>query len=306
MKIELQEIEIRSLVEGYKDNEEEGVSGYTGKLNIRPPYQREFVYKDKQRDEVINTVKKDFPLNVMYWVKNSDGTLEVLDGQQRAISICQYVTGEFSLDGMYFHNLTSDQKEKILGYKLMVYFCEGEDSEKLDWFKTINIAGEKLTEQELRNAIYSGTWLYQAKRHFSKSNCPAYGIASDYMSGSPIRQDYLETVLKWRSNDAIEDYMAKHQDDENCNDLWLYFQNVISWVKATFPEYRKEMKGLDWGFYYNQYKERSYKVSELEERIKTLMIDDDVTSKKGIYPFLLSGEKERKHLSIRTFSEKNS
>ena len=176
MQIELREISVREVVDGYINNAEDGVVGYCGKLNIRPKYQREFVYRDKQRDSVIETVRKNFPLNVMYWVKNSDDTYEVLDGQQRTISICEYVAGNFSLDFQYFHNLTDTEREQILDYKLMVYFCEGNDREKLDWFKTINIAGEKLTDQELRNAIYTGTWLTDAKRYFSRSGCPAYGI----------------------------------------------------------------------------------------------------------------------------------
>lgn len=169
MKIKLQEIMIREVAAGYINNQEDGVIGYSGALNIRPKYQREFVYKDKQRSSVIETVRKDFPLNVMYWVKNEDGTYEVLDGQQRTISICEYVSGNFSLDFQYFHNLTDVEREQILSYKLMVYICEGNDREKLDWFKTINIAGEKLTEQELRNAVYTGTWLTDAKRYFSKT-----------------------------------------------------------------------------------------------------------------------------------------
>ena len=179
MKIELHEISIRDLVENYKDCKEEGVFGYSGRLNIRPPYQREFVYKDKQRDAVIDTVQKNFPLNVMYWVKNGDD-FEVLDGQQRTISICQYVNGDFILNKFNFHNLPKDKQEQILDYKLMIYFCEGTDSEKLDWFRIINIAGEKLFDQELRNAVYTGHWLADAKLYFSKSNCAAYGLGKDY------------------------------------------------------------------------------------------------------------------------------
>ena len=204
MKIELKEITIREVANGYKNHDEEGVVGYGGKLNIRPKYQREFVYKDKQRDDVIVTVRNNFPLNVMYWVKNADDTYEVLDGQQRTISICEYVASSFSLNALYIHNLTNVEKDQILDYKLMVYFCEGNDKEKLDWFKTINIAGEKLYDQELRNAIYTGTWLTDAKKHFSKSNCPAYNMGSDYLTGSTLRQDYLETAIRWLSNDNID------------------------------------------------------------------------------------------------------
>lgn len=302
MKIELKEISIRDVVNGYVDNAEEGVVGYDGKLNIRPPYQREFVYKDKQRDEVIITVRKSFPLNVMYWVKNENDAYEVLDGQQRTISICEYVKGTFSINFQYFHNLTDDEQKQILDYKLMVYFCEGSNSEKLGWFKTINIAGEKLTEQELRNAVYTGLWLSDAKRYFSKKNCPAFNMASNYMGGSPIRQEYLETVIKWISGDKIEDYMSKNQSKPNANELWLYFNNVINWVKTIFPNYRKEMNGIDFGFLYNEHKDKNYDAKELEAKITKLMQDDDVSKKPGIYPYVIT-DKE-KFLSIRTFSEK--
>ncbi len=301
MDIELHKIKIRDLVEGYKDSNEEGVVGWNGRLNIRPKYQREFVYKDKQRDAVIDTVSKEFPLNVMYWVKCGEDEYEVLDGQQRTISICQYINGDFSFDMRYFHNLQDDEKNKILDYELMVYFCQGTDSEKLKWFQTINIAGEKLTEQEIRNAVYAGEWTTQAKRHFSKSGCAAYNLGKDYLNGSAIRQDYLETALSWISKGNIESYMGKHQHDDNANELWLYFQAVINWVKATFPTYRKEMKGLDWGTWYNKLKDTPFNVKELERRVGELMQDEDVTNRKGIYPYLLFGEE--KYLNIRAFKE---
>ena len=300
MKIKLKEISIREIVNGYVNNDDEGVIGYGGKLNIRPKYQREFVYKDKQRDAVIDTVRRDFPLNVMYWVDNGNDTYEVLDGQQRTISICEYVNGTFSINYQYFHNLEQDEKEQILDYKLMIYFCEGTDKEKLEWFKTINIAGEKLTDQELRNAIYTGEWLTDAKRYFSKNGCVAYGLGGDYLSGVAIRQDYLETTLKWISNDNIEEYMAKHQHSPNANELWLYFQSVINWVKVVFPNYRKEMKGIEWGRLYNEYKDVDFNSAELEKHIKELMMDEDVTNKKGIYEYLLDGKE--KHLNIREFT----
>lgn len=300
MEIKLKEISVREIVENYVNNDEDGVVGYNGKLNIRPKYQREFVYKDKQRDAVIDTVRRDFPLNVMYWVDNGNDTYEVLDGQQRTISICEYVKGSFSINYQYFHNLERDEQEQILNYKLMIYFCKGTDKEKLDWFKTINIAGEKLADQELRNAIYTGEWLTDAKRHFSKNNCAAYGLGGDYLNGSAIRQDYLETAIKWISNDAIEDYMSIHQHDANANELWLYFQSVINWVKVVFPKYRKEMKGIDWGFLYNEYKDTAFDSAKLEERIKELMLDEDVSNKKGIYLYLLTGKE--KYLNIREFT----
>jgi hypothetical protein len=301
MNIDLKKITIKEVSNGYINNDEEGVVGYGGKLNIRPKYQREFVYKDKQRDAVIETINKEFPLNVMYWVKNEDDTYEVLDGQQRTISICEYVTGSFSLNSMYFHNLTDVEQNKILNYELMIYFCEGNNKEKLDWFKTINIAGEKLTNQELRNAIYTGTWLTDAKKYFSKTACPAYKIGSDYMTGSPIRQDYLETVISWISNDTIEQYMAANQHKPNANEIWLYFQSVISWIKVVFPKYRKEMKGVEFGFIYNKFKDQEFDSKKLEEEITKLMKDEDVTKKSGIYEYVLT--RNEKHLSLRNFTD---
>lgn len=301
MKIELREITVKELTDGFQDNAEAGVIGYGAKLDIRPPYQREFIYKDKQRDAVIDTITKEFPLNVMYWAVREDGDFEVIDGQQRTISICQYVNGDFSIKGLAIHNLQNDKKEQILGYKLMVYLCSGTDSEKLEWFKTINIAGEKLTEQELRNAVYAGTWVSDAKRYFSKNGCAASGIASDYLTGSANRQEYLETAVEWISEGEIEDYMSKHQHDPNALALWTYFQAVITWVKGTFPKHRKEMKGIDWGLLHNKYKDVVYDTGKLENQVAALMTDEDVTKKSGIYPYVLTGEE--KYLNIRAFSD---
>ncbi|MCE5236059.1 MAG: DUF262 domain-containing protein [Clostridiaceae bacterium] len=301
MKIELHEIPVRDVAEHYVDNAEEGVIGYNGKLNIRPKYQREFVYDEKKRNAVIDTIRKDFPLNVMYWVKNEDGTFEVLDGQQRTISFCQYVKGEFSVENRAFHNLTETEKQQILDYKLMIYFCEGNDKEKLDWFKIINIAGEKLTDQELRNAVYTGTWLTAAKLIFSKSNCAAYLLSKDYVNGSPIRQEILQTALDWISNGEIEKYMSIHQHDPNANEIWTYFRNVIEWVQLTFTNYRKEMKGIAWGDLYDKYHGDMFDTANIEQEIQSLMMDDDVTNKKGIYPYVLT--RNERYLSIRAFSE---
>ena len=301
MKIELKEITIRALSNGYLDNEEAGVIGFSGKLDIRPPYQREFIYKDAQRDAVIDTVVKEFPLNVMYWSARDDGNFEIIDGQQRTISICQYVDGDFAFKERYFHNLQDDEQEQILDYKLMVYFCSGTDSERLQWFETINIAGEKLTKQELRNAVFSGSWVTDAKKYFSKKQCPAYGLGGDYLSGKLIRQDYLQTAIAWISENDINGYMARNQDKPNANPLWLYFQNLIAWVKSTFPNYRNEMKNVDWGYLFNSFKEQEFDPKQLESEISKLMLDDDVTSKKGIYAYVLNGKE--KHLSIRAFSD---
>ena len=302
MKIELKEITVRELTNGYQDNDENGVLGYDGKLDIRPPYQREFIYKEKQRDAVINTITKEFPLNVMYWAVREDNTFEVIDGQQRTISICQYVNGDFAFMFKYFHNLQKDEQEQILNYKLMVYICSGTDSEKLSWFKTINIAGEKLTEQELLNAVYTGSWVIDAKRYFSKNGCVAYQIGKYYLDGEVNRQKYLETVIDWISDGNIEIYMANHQKDANASKLWRYFQDVITWVQATFPNYRKEMKGIEWGSLYNKYKDVDYNASELEIKILELIDNDEVQSTKGIYLFILTGQE--KHLNLRQFDDK--
>lgn len=299
MEIYLENITVRELVDGYQDNQEDGVVGFGGQLNIRPPYQREFVYSDQQRKAVIDTVTRDFPLNTMYWAVTPDG-FEIIDGQQRTVSICQYVDGVFSYRDRYFHNLQQDEKDAILDYELTIYKCEGTDSEKLDWFRTINIAGEKLTDQELRNAVYAGPWTADAKRYFSKSQCAAYQLASNYMTGSPIRQDYLETAISWINEGDIEGYMATHQHDPNATPLWLYFQNVINWVQATFPKRRKEMKGLQWGLLYNNHKDDNLDAKTLEAQIVELMSDDEVTKKKGIYEYLLTGNE--KYLNLRSFT----
>jgi hypothetical protein len=305
MKIELQKIKIREVIVGYKDSAEEGVSAYNGKLDIRPKYQREFVYKEKQRNAVIETIKSSFPLNVMYWMIRDDGGYEVLDGQQRTISIGQYVTGDFSLNDRFFHNLTKEEQDKILDYELMIYFCEGTDKERLDWFTIINVSGEKLTDQEIRNAVYTGPWLADAKIKFSKSNCVAYLLANDggqLVTGSPIRQQYLETVLAWINDEKIEDYMAKHQHDKNADELWNYFQNVIAWVRKTFPNYRREMANVNWGELYNQFKDKKLNTEKLEKEITELMQDEDVTKKSGIYEYILT--RNEKFLNIRSFTEK--
>lgn len=305
MKIELQKIKIRDVANGYKDSQEDGVVAYGGLLDVRPAYQREFIYKDDKRNAVIDTVRKGFPLNVMYWVKTKQGTYEVLDGQQRTISICQYINKEYSINYQFFHNLTEGERNEILDYELMIYICEGTEKEQLDWFRVINIAGEKLTEQELRNAVYTGEWLTDAKRYFSKNSCPAYKIANKYLNGVANRQDYLQTALRWisaRDGKVIEDYMSEHQHDEDANELWLYFTAVIDWVKILFPTYRKEMKGIEWGLLYNKYHNNHYNSKQLEKRILELIDDDEVGSIKGIYEYLFDGEE--KHLSLRQFDDK--
>jgi len=307
LKVELTEITIRELAEGYKDNGEGGVVGYGGKLDIRPPYQREFIYKDEQRDAVIDTVKKGFPLNVMYWAVRENGDFEIIDGQQRTIAICLYIQRKFAFEGRYFHNLQKDEQERILDYKLTVYFCSGTDSEKLEWFETINIAGEELTSQELRNAVYAGSWVTDAKRYFSRRGCPANEIGNKYLDSKLkyVRQEYLEAAIKWfigsSNQTAIREYMGAHQHKPNAEELWSYFEKVICWTKALFPTYYKEMKGLEWGEFYNKYKERNFDPAELENEVSRLRKDKDVTSKRGIYRYIFTGDE--KHLNIRFFDD---
>ncbi len=304
MRIEETKIKVSELYEGYFNADEEGVIGYDEKLNIRPKYQREFVYKDEQRNEVIRTVKKGFPLNVFYWSKNEDGTFEMLDGQQRTISICEYLDGNFSVDGMLFDNLPEDVRKEILNYELYVYICTGTESEKLEWFKIINIAGEELTDQELRNAVYAGSWTSDAKRYFSKSGCPAYRLAEDYMTGSTIRQDYFQTALSWiadRDGIDITEYMARHMHDSDAKELWEYFRDVIEWVEKLFPHKRSQMKGIDWGKFYNKYKDNDYDPDEMEERIRELFANPDISRNRGVYEYLITGNERA--VSMRAFPE---
>ena len=302
MEINLHEITVRELVADYDDDGEGGVVGYSGKLDIRPPYQREFVYSGKQRDAVIDTITKGFPLNVMYWAVRDDGTYEIIDGQQRTISIAQYVNRVFSFKDLYFSNLFEEEQNQIYDYKLFVYLCSGTDKERLDWFQTINIAGAKLEPQELRNAVYAGPWLSDAKTYFSRNNCPAHDIGKSYLTGSVIRQKYLETAIKWISEGEIEEYMARHQHESSAVSLWNYFQAVINWIEAIFPTRRTDMmKGLDWGGLYNEYKDVPLDPAELEEEIKELIDDDDVGRQKGIYHYVLT--RDHHHLNIRAFDK---
>jgi hypothetical protein len=307
MKIELKHIKLSEIYNGYKNSSQSGVIGYGGLLNIRPAFQREYVYKEVQRNKVIESVRGGFPINIMYWSENEDGTFEVIDGQQRTISICDYMAGDFSVNAQPFHNLTEHfggEQEQMNNYEVLVYICSGTEREKLDWFKTINIAGEKLFDQELRNATYTGSWLYDAKRFFSKTGCAAYTIGSDYLNGSAIRQDYLETTIDWISGGHIEDYMGDHQKDKDASELIKYFKDVMSWVRTTFSTYRKEMKGIPWGILYNKYGHNKYISSDLEDAVSKLMADEDVTSKKGVYEYVLGLCENPRLLNIRAFDKK--
>ncbi|MBR1626320.1 MAG: DUF262 domain-containing protein [Bacteroidales bacterium] len=309
MEVKLHEITVRQLVEGYENREDEGVVGFGGKLDIRPPYQREFIYSADKQKAVIDTIFKNFPLNIMYWVKRDDGTFEVMDGQQRTMSICEYYCCNFSIekDGYLkgYDNLTDKEQEDFLNYKLMVYFCEGNDYEKLQWFKTINIAGEDLSDQEMRNAVYNGSWVNNAKVWFSKkvAGCPAYQVGSPYIASSVKinRQGLLELAIKWISKGNINEYMKQHQHDKDATELWNYYKSVIEWAENLFGKPRKEMKGLPWGEYYNEYKDQEFNPEAIRQRVDFLMQDEEIENKKGIYLYVLDGKE--KHLNLRQFPE---
>lgn len=311
MKIEQKSIKITNLIDGYCDDADTGVKGYGGKLDIRSPYQREFRYDIKQQQAVIYTILKGFPLNIMYWSVGEDGNYEMIDGQQRTLSICEFFTHGFNIENenhetIYFSTLTNEEKEKFLNYELTVYFCKGTDKEKLDWFRVINIAGEKLLDQELLNAVYTGPFVTDARRHFSKRGCPAYKLGSDFLNGTAIEQVYLSTILKWAARHdgiaKVDDYMAQHQYDPNANKLWTYFVSIITWIRSTFPKYRREMKGLDWGAMYEEFGENVYDTDALEKQIHDLMEDDEIMKKAGIYRYVVSGD--LRDLSFRAFDKK--
>ncbi len=307
MDIHLHNITVRELCEGYDDNREKGIFSYGGKLDIRPPYQREFVYGDKKRQAVIESITNDFPLNVMYWAVRDDGGFEIIDGQQRTISICQYINDEFSFnasktdDPKYFTNLQNDEQKQILDYELTIYRCSGDDSEKLKWFKIINIAGEVLTSQELLNSVYFGKWLSDAKHYFSKPNCAAHNMAKHYVKATAINQEYLEIALKWISNNKVDGYMAKHQGCQNANELWNYFRGVINWVEATFEMREKLMKKVNWGSLYDIYKDKQLDTDQIERKTIDLLKDDEVKKQSGVYAYILSGDE--KSLDLRSFSD---
>lgn len=323
-------ITVRELTQDYWEKEERGVFGYSGRLNIRPPYQRQFVYKDEQQAAVIKTIcggglanKKGYPLNLMYWAvlgKDAEYEYEIIDGQQRTISICRYVDGGFVVGGLFgrgdkeemsFYNLPNDQQDRILDYELTVYQCKGTDSEKLDWFETINIPGEELSKQELRSAIFSGRWASSARRDFCNggNSSAAHRLGGKYLAkGKGIdRQFYLETVLKWISgsntDEAIRKYMGKHQRKRDAEELWDYFKAVIRWVQVVFPEYNALMKGLPWGDIHREFKGKKSAVDApaLQAEIDKLLLDDDVQKKKGIWQYVLDGKET--HLNLRLFDD---
>lgn len=322
-------VRVRDLVQGFiEDDETNSVTAWDGKLIVRPEYQRQFVYNDKETAAVINTVLNQYPLGIMYFAKLEEGSgdaeYEVMDGQQRIISICRYAqeksamsvklpTAKGGFNAVNFANLAKERKEALLDYELMVYVCEGTEAEKLEWFEVINIAGKKLEDQELRSAIYHGPWVTDAKSAFVRPNCAAQKGWKQYMDGDQKRQKWLETVMKWaadaegfkdkKDDDAISQYMRTHRFDENADALWDYFEHVMNWATGVFTVYRKEMKKVDWGFLYNKFGKNYYDASDMEKRVAELMADDEIegAGKSGIYAYLLDGEE--KHLNLRQFSD---
>lgn len=312
MKTELRtDITIKDICDGFIYNELEGkgLYGLSGKLTIQPEYQRNYIYADGEKDvAVIDSILKGYPLGIIYFNIVGNDDYEVLDGQQRITSIGRFVTGKFAIKddkGMeqYFSSLSSDKQEKILNTTLLIYFCEGTESEIKEWFKTINIAGIPLNKQELRNAIYSGPFVTAAKAKFSNSQNSNIQKWSAYISGDVKRQDYLETALDWVSKGKINEYMSLHRQDTEINELSRYFDAVIEWVNATFIDLHKEMKGLEWGNLYETYHTKRYDANKLKNDIDTLMADEQVTNKKGIFEFVLGGCNDKKLLNIRVFDK---
>lgn len=314
MTIKPIQVTVGEVCRGYVNNDEQGVRGYDGRLDIRPPYQREFIYNEKEQQAVINTILHGYPLNVMYWVRRSDDAecpYEVMDGQQRTLSFCEYVAGKFSHEFKNFFNQPEDIQRRILDYPLTVYVCEGEASEKLEWFRTINIAGKPLNDQEIANAVYAGPMVSDAKRHFSKSNCGAYRLGKDLVNGKPIRQEFLKVALQWMADhetrqghrQTIVGYMAQHQHDPNANNLWSYFQNVLNWAITNFDmkKFRRIMKGLDWAYLYDTFGSETLDTVALGQRISALMRDGEIQKPVGIIPYVLTGDEH--HLDLRAFPD---
>lgn len=322
MQIKTIKVRLEDLARNYVDNGEDGVFTYNDQndpqalLVCRPAYQREFVYSEKEEQDLITSIMNEYPIGVFYWAtipNDPDYKYEILDGQQRTISICRYVADHsFSVNNKFFTNLTADEQKQILDYEITVNVCSGTDSEKLAWFKIINKSGEPLTKQELANAVYAGPWLTEAKLYFSRPNGPAVQMSDKWINtGNVIRQDLLEKALKYicyrDSYKDVEQYMAKHQQDKDAQDLWLYYQDILAWEKKLFPKTQsKLLTGQDWGKLYHEYNKKTYNPIDLQNDIDALVLDDDVTSTSGIVPYVLSERTvvDQKHLNIRDFSRK--
>ena len=310
MTIEETRVSVSELARGYEDNGDDGgVVAYGGKLNVRPPYQREFVYDPPQRDAVIHTALQNRPLNVMYWEVTDDAELPyaIIDGQQRTISLCEFVDGNFSVTfnkvEYYYHDLPKEMKARFDAYELLVFKCVGEEQEMLKWFETVNWAGEKLNKQELRNAVYHGSFIATAKKFFSRRGCGAVRLAKDYVNGSPERQDYLQTALRWRADETVDLFMSANRNNPDAPaELEQHFRDVIAWVKNIFGDKaRKEMRGVDWGALYKKHKCDDISAAKIQARVTELMGDDEIQTKRGIYAYVLDGDE--RHLKLRAFPD---
>ena len=293
----------------YNEYEGKGLFGLSGKLVIQPEYQRNYIYADGKKDvAVVNSLLKKYPLGLIYFVKVGEDKYEVLDGQQRITSFGRYVTGKFSITDAngtprYFLGLPEDMRKRILEAPLTIYICEGEESEIKEWFKTINIAGLALNEQELANAIHSGPFVTKAKEVFSNSQNANIQKWSAYISGSVIRQDYLRTALDWVSKGNIDAYMSKHRYDDNIKELETYFNSVIDWISSVFIDVDSKMRGLEWGELYEKYHTQSYDPQAVSVKVRALLEDTYVNEKRGIWEYVLDGCQRPELLNVRVFDE---
>lgn len=304
-------ITVKDICEGFVYNELEGkgLFGLSGKLTIQPEYQRNYIYADGKKDvAVIESILKGYPLGLIYFVKIDDDNLEVLDGQQRITSIGRFVTNKFAVkddNGMeqYFDGIAKDKQKKILETALLIYECEGEESEIKEWFKTINIAGVPLNNQELLNAVYSGPFVTLAKEEFSNSQNANVQKWSAYIKGSVNRQAFLERALDWVSKGEIGDYMSSHRHDKDIKELKTYFNSVIDWVSGVFTDVESEMCGREWGRLYEEYHKNAYDPAKVSKEVHKLYADPYVKNRKGIFEYILGGSKDTKLLNVRVFDE---
>ena len=305
------DLTIRDIVQGFVYNEYEGrgLFGWSGNLVIQPEYQRNYIYADGKRDvAVIRSILKEYPLGTLYFVKTKSGKYEVLDGQQRITSFGRYITGKFAIEDeneipQYFTSLPEDKQKIIMDTPLLIYICEGEESEIKEWFKTINIVGVPLNNQELLNAIYSGPFVTLAREEFSNSQNANIQKWSAYIKAEVLRQGYLETALDWISGDHIENYMSKHRFDNNINELKTHFSSVIDWVSSVFRDVENEMRGLEWGRLYKEYHKTPYNPKEVSSKVHKLYADESVKNRRGIFEYILGGCQDTKLLDIRIFEE---
>lgn len=305
------DITIKDICEGFVYNELEGkgLFGLAGKLTIQPEYQRNYIYADGKRDvAVIDSILKGYPLGLIYFNTVSTDKFEVLDGQQRITSIGRYVTNKFAIkdeNGMeqYFSGLANNLQEYILKTPLLIYECEGTEPEIKSWFRTINIVGVPLNNQEINNAVFSGRFVTLAKEEFSNSQNANVQKWSAYISGSVNRQDFLECALDWVSKGDIVPYMSKHRHDDNIKELKTYFNSVIDWVSTVFLDVENEMRGLEWGRLYETYHNKPYDPKKVSDEVKRLYSDPYVKNRKGVFEFILGGCIDTKLLDVRVFDE---